>query len=145
MNATAELRSYLGTFAARCREARWYGALFHVGVVDDIAADAERVEQAAAKLARKAEAQVAQVAERVKNLRGIPAADRRAILGLVSAARAAAARASSILGCALVALGFSAAVHAAFSGDSQVRRPSLSYRTVRVVRLTGRTFRTRET
>lgn len=34
-----ELRDSLSGFSARCRAARWYGALFRVGVAQDIVAD----------------------------------------------------------------------------------------------------------
>lgn len=34
-----ELTVNLARFAERCRSARWFGALFHVGVAQDIAAD----------------------------------------------------------------------------------------------------------
>ncbi len=34
-----ELSSHLSGFAERCRAARWFGALFHVGVAQDIVAD----------------------------------------------------------------------------------------------------------
>jgi hypothetical protein len=35
----AELRQSLGEFAARCRAQRWFGALFRVGVAQEIVAD----------------------------------------------------------------------------------------------------------
>lgn len=34
-----ELAGHLSRFADRCRAARWFGPLFHVGVAQDIAAD----------------------------------------------------------------------------------------------------------
>lgn len=43
-----ELRAYLVGFAARCRAARWFGAVFHVGVISDIAADVQAAERRAA-------------------------------------------------------------------------------------------------
>lgn len=41
MSPVKELISYAGEFADRCKSSRWLGALFHVGVVVDIAADVE--------------------------------------------------------------------------------------------------------
>lgn len=35
----SELSSHLTRLADRCRTARWFGALFHVGVAQDIVAD----------------------------------------------------------------------------------------------------------
>lgn len=37
-----ELSSTLAHFARRCRDARWWNALFHVGVAQDIVADIEK-------------------------------------------------------------------------------------------------------
>lgn len=42
MNPTSELTTTLSRFAERCKGARWLGALFHVGVCQDIAADVVR-------------------------------------------------------------------------------------------------------
>lgn len=39
MNPAIELSQTLRRLADRCRAARWWGALFHVGVCQDIAAD----------------------------------------------------------------------------------------------------------
>lgn len=41
-NPLTELRAYLGAFAERCQSARWSAALFHVSVVQDIAADVSK-------------------------------------------------------------------------------------------------------
>lgn len=68
MSATTELRSYLGTFAARCRAARWLGALFHVGVVSDIAAEVAETTEAAARISYTAEQEDREAA---KLLRGV--------------------------------------------------------------------------
>lgn len=44
LNPLTELVTQLRQFAARCRSCRWLGALFHVGVALDIAADAVRAQ-----------------------------------------------------------------------------------------------------
>lgn len=38
-STVTELTGQLARFAERCRSMRWFGALFHVGVAQDIAAD----------------------------------------------------------------------------------------------------------
>ena len=50
-----ELSDYLAEFTARCRAARWLGALFHVRVCADIVDDINSTEQKAAALAYTAE------------------------------------------------------------------------------------------
>lgn len=50
-----ELREYLTDFSARCRASRWLGALFHVRVCADIAADIEAMKEKAAQRAYDAE------------------------------------------------------------------------------------------
>jgi len=39
MSPTTELIASLARFSGRCRDRGWFGALFHVGVCQDIAAD----------------------------------------------------------------------------------------------------------
>lgn len=39
INPVAELLGHLARFSDRCRASRWFGALFHVGVAQDIVAD----------------------------------------------------------------------------------------------------------
>lgn len=50
-----ELRSYLSGLAQRCRAARWFGALFHVTVAEDIVADLAATHAAARAKAEEAE------------------------------------------------------------------------------------------
>ncbi len=50
-----ELRGQLAALSLRCRTRRWFGALFHVGVSEDIAADIVREERRKADLAYAAE------------------------------------------------------------------------------------------
>ncbi len=50
-----ELRFYLAGFAVRCRSARWFGALFHVGVCENIVVDVAANEARAARIAQEAE------------------------------------------------------------------------------------------
>lgn len=66
MKPVAELRTYLTGFAARCRAARWYGALFHVGVVEKIAEDVATTETAAAQLNYTAEQEDREAAKLVR-------------------------------------------------------------------------------
>lgn len=66
MNPLAELRTYLASFAARCRAARWLGALFHVGVVEKIAEDVAKTQQDAAQLNYSAEQEDREAAKLVR-------------------------------------------------------------------------------
>lgn len=54
MKPVTELRSYLADFSARCRGASWFGALFHVGVVQSITADVEKEQRKVAELGQRA-------------------------------------------------------------------------------------------
>ena len=55
MNPLRELRRYLGIFSDRCRQAGWFGALFHVGVIADIEGDVEANERRQRERAHQAE------------------------------------------------------------------------------------------
>jgi TorA maturation chaperone TorD len=66
MNPLAELRAYLASFAARCRAARWLGALFHCGVIEKIVADVAQTEADAAQLNYSAEQEDREAAKIVR-------------------------------------------------------------------------------
>lgn len=66
-STTNELLTYLRDFAARARAARWFGALFHVGVVQNIAADVVETEGEAADLVALAEKQDREAAELIRS------------------------------------------------------------------------------
>lgn len=51
----SELGERLGRFSSRCRSARWFGALFHVGVCQDITEDIKAHEESVRQDAFKAE------------------------------------------------------------------------------------------
>lgn len=54
-SSLSELCGYFAQFAVRCRAARWLGALFHVRVCVDIAADIEKARIEAIQKAYDAE------------------------------------------------------------------------------------------
>lgn len=54
-NPVTELNTQLAGLSLRCRARRWFGALFHVGVSQDIAADIVREERRKVDLAYAAE------------------------------------------------------------------------------------------
>jgi len=78
-NPLAELRDYLSTFFTRCRAARWLGALFHVRVCQQIVADVQANEQAAAREAYAAEQEDAE-AEKLIQIGDQPSLNKALIL-----------------------------------------------------------------
>lgn len=68
MNPLRELRSYLGSFAARCGEAGWWGAALHVRAVEQIAGD---VQAQHAEVAAKAYANEQAAVSLAEEIRGM--------------------------------------------------------------------------
>jgi hypothetical protein len=94
----AELRQSLSDFATRCRAARWFGALFRVGVAQAIVEDVERQQVEIANKARGAEQadlQAAKILEEAAR-NGLQASDMAAVAKAIRLIRLSAKRDQSI-------------------------------------------------